>query len=255
MRILLVEDEHYAAKRLKSLILEELPDAHIVETLDTVEDTCSWFASHVEPDLAFMDIQLADGLSFQIFEKVKVNCPVIFTTAYDEYALDAFKVNSIDYLLKPIEEEALTTAINKYQNIYSNKKVDLSMLNWNGITKDIFQSKPKYKQRFLIKTGNTFGYLNSEDIAFICSEEGLSFAFDHKRKRYHLEQTIEKLSSLLDPTSFFRLNRKYLVHINAIQKIHPYFNNRLKLDLSVSHEEDIIVSRDKVKQFKAWIDN
>lgn len=255
MRILLVEDEHYAAKRLQSLILKELPDAHIVATLDTVEDTCAWFASHVEPDLAFMDIQLADGLSFQIFEKVKVNCPVIFTTAYDEYALDAFKVNSIDYLLKPIEEDALTTAINKYQNIYANKQVDLSILNWNGITKDIFQSKPKYKQRFLIKTGNTFSYLNSDNIAYICSEEGLSFAFDNKNKRYHLEQTMEKLSGLLDPNAFFRLSRKFIVHIDAIHKIHPYFNNRLKLDLVINRDEEIIVSRDKVKSFKAWIDN
>lgn len=250
MRILIVEDEHYAAKRLESMLLKELPDAKVLVVIDTVEEAVSWLAGHVEPSLIFMDIQLADGLSFQIFDQVKVTCPVIFVTAFDEYALNAFKVNSIDYLLKPIKEENLRAAINKYQQFFPTR---MEEPNWNGISKDILQPKSQYKQRFLIKVGSAYQYLNTEDIALFFSEDGLSFAVAEKKKVV-LDESLEKIVEVLDPNAFFKISRKHIVSLKSIVKIHPYLNNRLKLETSSSVEEELVVSREKVKAFKAWLD-
>lgn len=253
MRILVIEDEHYAAKRIKSLILNELPDAQILDVIDTVEDAVTWFSSHIEPNLVFMDIQLADGLSFQIFDKVKISAPIIFTTAYDEYALNAFKVNSIDYLLKPIEKEALRVAINKYQQFFPNKQS--SEIDWTHISKEMFQPHATYKQRFLIKSGNAYSYLNTQDINLLYSEDGLSFASTIDSKRVLLDATLEKLNQELDPSRFFKISRKHIVAIDGIQKIHPYLNNRLKIEVRSEYKEDLIVSRERVKEFKAWVDS
>jgi len=253
MRILIIEDEHYASKRLESMIKSELPDATILNVLDTVEESVEWLSSHVAPNLIFMDIQLADGLSFQIFDKVKVSSPIIFTTAYDEYALSAFKVNSIDYLLKPIEESALRAAINKYQEFFPNK--NSSELDWVHITKEIFQPENKFKKRFLIKSGNSYAYLNTDDISLIYSEDGLSFATTWENKRILLDQTLEKLSLELNPNTFFKISRKHIVSIESIEKIHPFLNNRLKLKLRTPTTDPLIVSREKVKEFKAWLDS
>jgi len=253
MRILIVEDEHYAAKRLENLILSEVPDAKILAVIDTVEDATEWLSSHVEPNLIFMDIQLADGLSFKIFDKVQVNCPIIFTTAYDEYALNAFKVNSIDYLLKPIETAVLRQAINKYQKFFPASSSN--EVNWGDITKDIFQPKDHYKQRFLVKNGNSYAYLNTTDIAFIYSEDGLSFALNKSGKRILLDHSLDKIESTLDPNFFFRISRKHIVALSNIEQIHPYLNNRLKVALKVNNENNLIVSREKVKDFKGWLDS
>jgi len=254
MRILIIEDEHYAAKRLEGLIKKELADAKILEVIDSVEDAVAWLTSHVEPNLIFMDIQLADGLSFQIFEKVQVNCPIIFTSAYDEYALNAFKVNSIDYLLKPIDDKALRAAINKYQQFFPNKS---SMeINWENITKDIFQqTNQNYKQRFLIKSGTAYAYLNTSDISHFITEEGLSFAFNNKGHRFIIDKSLDNINSHLDPHKFFKISRKHIVALESIHKIHPYLNNRLKLEISLNSNEEFVVSREKVKGFKTWIDN
>jgi len=252
MRILIIEDEHYAAKRLSSLINEELPEANIIGIIDTVKESVEWLSSHVEPNLIFMDIQLADGLSFQIFDKIKINCPIIFTTAYDEYALNAFKVNSIDYLLKPLEKTALKVAINKYQQLYpSYKSQDI---DWNNISQEIFKPKDAYKKRFLIKTTNAYAYLKTEDIGLIYSEDGLSFAYNKSGKKILLDNSLDKIHNELDPNNFFRISRKHIIAIDSISKVHPYFNNRLKLDHNFAFEEDLIVVRDRVKDFKSWLD-
>lgn len=253
MRILIIEDEHYASKRLKSLILKELPDSQILDVIDTVEESVTWLSSHIEPNLIFMDIQLADGLSFQIFDKIKVSSPIIFTTAYDEYALSAFKVNSIDYLLKPIEETALRDAINKYQQFFSNKQS--SQIDWSNISKEILQPHASYKQRFLIKSGNAYSYLNTSDINLLYSEDGLSFASTVESKRVLLDSTLEKLNQELDPSRFFKISRKHIVSIDGIKKIHPYLNNRLKIEVYSDYKDDLVVSRERVKEFKAWIDS
>lgn len=253
MRILIIEDEHYAAKRLKALIEKELPDAQILDVLDTVEDSVSWLQEHIEPSLIFMDIQLADGLSFQIFDSIKVNCPIIFTTAYDEYALNAFKVNSIDYLLKPLEEDVFRTAINKYQHIYHN--TNSSDYNWKNISAEIFQPKAQYKQRFLVKSGNAYAYLNTADVKLIYSEDGISFAYNKDDKRIILDKSLDKIRCQLDPNKFFKVSRKYILALDSIKQIHPYLNNRMKVDIGLESADDIIVSREKVKEFKNWLDS
>lgn len=252
MRILVIEDEHFAAKRMSSLIAENLPDAQLVKVLDSVEDSVHWLENNVQPSLIFMDIQLADGLSFQIFQKTKVSCPVIFTTAYDEYALDAFKVNSIDYLLKPIELTAFRRAIEKYQQYYQN---NLEAVNWKSVTSEIFSSKTKHKQRFLVKTGQAYSYLDVGDIKLIYSEDGITFALKSNKKKTIIDKTMDQVEASLDPMHYFRINRKYLVPINSINKIHPYFNSRLKLELDIAYENELIVSREKVGGFKEWVDS
>ncbi len=253
MRILIIEDEFYAAKRLKGMILEELPDAIILEVLDSVEDSIKWFASHVEPNLIFCDIQLADGLSFQIFEQIQVKCPIIFTTAYDDYALNAFKVNSIDYLLKPIEKEAMQKAIRKYQEFFPTAAS--SDFNWSSITKEMFNPKSQYKQRFLIKSGNAYTYLNSSEIRLLYSEDGLSFSLDKNNKKQHIDKTLDSVEKELDPNQFFRINRKHIVSLDAVKKAHNYLNSRLKLELDITSDEELIVSREKVRDFKSWLDS
>lgn len=251
MRILIIEDEHFAAKRVQSLIMDHLPDAVILDVLDSIEESVKWLSSHVMPNLIFMDIQLADGLSFTIFEKINVSCPVVFTTAYDEYALNAFRVNSIDYLLKPLEEKSFRRAIEKYQQFF---KSNLQDINWKKVTNQMFNSQEKYKKRFLIKTGQAYTYLDIQDIKLIYSEDSLSFAIKHENKKLLIDKSMDKIESDLDPTQYFRINRKFIVPLESIQKIHPYFNSRLKLELGFKHECELIVSRDKVGAFKEWLD-
>lgn len=252
MRILIIEDEHYAAKRLETLIIDELPEANILGVIDTVIEAIEWLSSHIEPNLIFMDIQLADGLSFQIFDKIKISCPIIFTTAYDEYALNAFKVNSIDYLLKPLDQLDLKKAINKYQKLYpSYKSQDL---DWNNITQEIFKPKGNFKQRFLIKSGAAYAYLKTEDIGLLFSEDGLSFAYNTTGKKILIDHSLDKINNELDPNSFFRISRKHIIALNSITKVHPYLNSRLKLEHNLNFDEDLIVARDRVKDFKSWLD-
>jgi len=253
MRILIIEDEFYAAKRLKSMVLDELPEASILDVLDTVEDSIAWLSSHVEPNLIFCDIQLADGLSFQIFEKIQVKCPIIFTTAYDEYALNAFKVNSIDYLLKPIEQVAMQKAIKKYQEFFPQGNP--SDFNWKNITHEMFNPRGQFKQRFLIKKGNSYSYLNCTDIQLLFSEDGLSFCLDKEQRRHLIDKSLDTIEKELDPNAFFRISRKHVVALDSVKKAHAYLNSRLKLELNIPMEEELIVSREKVKKFKDWLDS
>ncbi len=180
------------------------------------------------------------------------NCPVIFVTAFDEYTLNAFKVNGIDYLLKPIDEVDLCKAINKYQQFFPDEQ-NLQR-NWKRISDDIFKPKGRYKQRFLIKSGNAFQYLNTNDIIYFFSEDGLSFAYNRGQKKMLLDDSLEKIADQLDPESFFKISRKHVVGIEHIHKVHPYLNNRLKVELKPKSNLDLIVSRERVKDFKAWLD-
>ena len=253
MRILIIEDEHYAAKRLKSMVEQVISEAKILGPLDSVEESIEWFAKNEEPDLIFMDIQLADGLSFKIFEEVKFICPVIFITAFDEFAIDAFKLNSVDYLLKPIEEKQLKTAIEKFEKFHGHSNIQ--NIDWTELSRSLYANKGVYKKRFLIKTGTAFQYLNTTDIALLYSEESLSFAINKTGKRLIVDSTLDKIESSLDPTHFFRISRKHIVSVSEINKIHPHLNSRLKLDLKQKTDQDLIVSREKVKQFKEWIES
>ncbi len=248
--ILIIEDEHYAAKRLQTLLSDCLSDAHILSVCDSIEDSVEFLKNKPNPDLIFMDIQLADGLSFDIFKQIEVTVPVIFSTAFDEYTLQAFKVNSIDYLLKPVDKKELSHALEKFKTLHQNK---IQAPDWQQLIQNFQQPQKVYKTRFLVKNGQEFIRLKVEDIAYYYSEDGLTFAVTQEGKRHIIDPALDQLSEQINPDLFYRINRKQIVQIDSIAKIHTYFNNRLKLDLRPTYSGDVIVSRERVKDFKKWI--
>ncbi len=248
-KILIIEDEHLAAKRLRKLIQNLDEQVETLAVIDSIEDTVAWFQNYPEPDLAFFDIQLADGQSFAIFEQVKINCPIIFTTAYDQYALQAFKVNSIDYLLKPIEPKELERAWQKFNSLQNTPSNNISELATSF--KQLNQTK-NYKERLLIKSGDTYQYLTIDQVAYFYSEDGLSFLMSNSGKRFVIDDKLEALAKRLNPRNFFRINRKFIINEKAISKISTYFNSRLKLELHPPRE-DVIVARERVSEFKLWL--
>ncbi len=254
MKVLIVEDEVPAAKRLEKMIQKINPNAEVIEVLDSVENAKAFFKQGIVPDLAFFDIQLADGLSFDIFEDVEVKAPIIFTTAYDQYMLKAFKVNSIDYLLKPIDGEELASALKKFEKFYYNsgtQSLDRSVIQ--ELIKGI--EKVPFKKRFLVKMGQQLIYLNTSDIRYFFSDEGLVYAKTTRGKKHLVDFTLDQLEQVLDPVYFYRINRKIILHVEAIHKIHSYFNSRLKLELLPVTDLEVIVSRDRVSNFKKWLDS
>ncbi len=251
MNLLIIEDEQPAAKRLTNLIGELRPQWRVLTAIDSVESSVRWLSSNPAPDLAFMDIQLADGLSFDIFQQVSVGMPVIFTTAYDQYTLKAFKVNSIDYLLKPIEPSELGQALHKFEQVFG-KKMNYDLDTIQQLIRAMAQ--PNYKERFLVKIGQQLTYVNVTDIYYVFSEDGLVQIRLADGKKYLLDYTLEQLEALLDPVDFFRISRKIIVHLQGIAKIAPYFNSRLKLELKPKADFEVIVSRERVNDFKKWLD-
>lgn len=251
MQYLIIEDEQPAAKRLSKLVNDRRPDWSIVEVIDSVSTAVNYLNNFEHPDLIFMDIQLSDGLSFDIFTKVDIKTPVIFTTAFDQYALKAFKVNSIDYLLKPIDPEELDRALNQYDRFISqDASIDMA-----AVQKMIssFQQN-EYKSRFLVKMGQALTYVELPDIAYFYAEDGVCLLQTISGKKHVIDFTLDQLESKLDPSSFFRINRKFILELHAIRKIQTYFNSRLVLTLEPGHGEEIIVSRDRVASFKRWLD-
>ena len=255
MNVLIVEDEPLAVKRLETLLREAAPDAQIVGRVDTVRNFVRWWQTHgtshpFSPDLLLMDIQLADGLSFDIFQQVSVKTPVIFTTAYDEYALKAFKVNSVDYLMKPVEVEELKRAIDKFREQHQTSMPDnlVNMLEAFGV-------KPiNYKSRFLIKQGGRFEVVETGDILYIYADDKVVFLVTNQNRKYIIDETLDELESKLDPAFFYRISRKYICHLSAIERIEPYFNGRLRLWLKHRPaDEEIFVSRERVDGFKTWL--
>lgn len=251
MQVLIIEDEQPAAKQLIKLLGEIRPGIQVLDVLDSIENAVRWFQAPPPLQLVFMDIQLADGLSFDIFQQVSIQAPVIFTTAYDQFTLRAFKVNSVDYLLKPIEPEELEQALVKYDRVFQ-PQVTYDRQLINQLIETV--SQPRYKERFLIKAGQHISYISVSDIRYFYSDSGLVFAQTGTTKKHHLDYTLDQLQELLDPGQFFRLNRKIIAHVDAIRKIAPYFNSRLILDLHPSADFDVVVSRDRVNDFKQWLD-
>lgn len=251
LRVLIIEDEKPAVLRLTGLLGKCDIDMEILGVTDSIKSSVAFLKDVIDLDLIFMDIQLADGLSFSIFSKIDVKTPVIFTTAYDQYALKAFKVNSIDYLLKPIDQKELCAAIEKHNQLTNqNASITPSILQ---AIKGAIQGE-NYKERFLIKNGGGLSFVYAKDITYFYSEDGLSFGKNADGKRFVIDETIDNLEGLLDPGSFFRINRKMLLQLPAIKEIKPYFNNRLVLELSPKFEEQVLVSRQRVSAFKDWLD-
>lgn len=253
MKILIIEDEKLAANRLSSLIKSFDNTIEIVGILDSIKTSVAWFTTNPQPDLAFMDIQLADGLSFEIFDQVAVSCPVIFTTAFDEYALRAFKVNSIDYLLKPIDNNELIRAMDKFRHLHqdSSKPETIAAPVMDRVLQMLTKT---YKSRFLVRAGEHIKTIPVEQVTFFYSMEKATFLNTTENKEYDVDYTLEELEGLLNPELFFRINRKYFVAMEAIRDIVSYTNSRLKIRLINSSDEEIIVSREKVTDFKKWLD-
>ncbi len=251
MQVIIIEDEKPAARRLARL-LSEL-GIEVSTLLHSVEESIAWFQDHEPPDLIFLDIQLSDGLSFEIFDVVQVDSAIIFTTAYDEYALQAFKLNSIDYLLKPIDDEELAAAMKQYQNLNNQNKTinldfeDIKNLLTNPLERD-------YKKRFTAKVGQHIKIINAEDIECFYSENKGTYAATNDGRNYLLDTTLEQLEEELAPENFFRVSRKFYVNIRHIQDIVAYTNSRLKVKLKRYNEQEIIVSRERVRDFKLWLE-
>ena len=252
LKTIIIEDEIPAANRLEKMLLECRPSIEILEVLDTVEDAKEWLQTNPSPDLIFSDIQLADGISFEIYDDIQVDCPIIFTTAYDQYALKAFELNSVDYLLKPYSKDQLEKALSKYEGLH--KQNTLQGLNLSALLDIAGGGKPIYKQRFLISKADVYVPVTTDEIAYIYTEDKAVLIKTHGGKNFFLNYSLDELEGQLDPDHFFRLNRQFIVSIPSIEKIAQYFNGKLKVDLKPTPDAEVIVSRAKTPLFKAWLE-
>ncbi len=249
MKALIIEDEAPAATQLVN-ILKKTGKIDKIEITDSIKSTVSWLSGNQMPDIVFMDIHIADGSAFKIFDYVEITCPIIFTTAYDEYAIDAFKVNSIDYLLKPITQEALENAFHKLNQLSQANNLNAELTN---IIKEISRGK-SYKIHFLVTLrGNKMIPLLAEDIAFFYIDEGKVSATTFERNNYKLDFTLDELNIKLNPAVFFRANRQFIISKKAVKEIDSWYNNRLFITLKIPVPEKILISRTRVTEFKEWI--
>ena len=250
MRTIIIEDEEFAARRLENLIKECDPTIEVVAKLQSVKESVAWLKANTQPDLIFLDIQLEDDLSFAIFEQVKVQSKIIFTTAFDEYAIKAFKHNSIDYLLKPINREELCNAINKYKNWdkTGSKVIDAEEL------RKLLNPQQIYRERFMVSVGDRLKSIQVADIAYFFSTAGMTFVVMNSKSQYSVDFSLDALKEMLNSKEFFRVNRQYLVRLSAIDKVVMYPKSRLKLVLNPITDSDLFVSIEKVSEFKNWMD-
>ncbi len=251
MNVIIIEDEKPAARRLNRLLADL--NVEVSTMLHSVEESIEWFQNNPHPDLIFLDIQLSDGLSFEIFDMIEVKSAIIFTTAFDEYALQAFKLNSIDYLLKPIDDEELESAVKKYQDFKpENQKISV---DFNDIKKLLTNPlEREYKKRFTVKVGQHLKIINADEVECFYSENKGTYAATSDGRNYLLDTTLEQLEEELSPKIFFRISRKFYVNINHINDIISYTNSRLQIKLNRYIEQEIIVSRERVRDFKLWLE-
>ena len=249
MNVVVIEDEQAASRRLIRML--EKQDLIVLASLSSVETAIEWFKNNSHPELIFLDIQLSDGLSFSIFESVNINSAIIFTTAFDAYALQAFKLNSIDYLLKPIDEDELKTAVAKYQNIHQESS--LQNFDFEDIKKMLYRDKEVYKNRYTAQVGSHIKILAVSEIVCFYSENKGTYALMESGRSFLMEQTIESLVKELDPKAFFRISRKCIIQIAHIRNIVAFSNARLKIEIKQEIDIDLVVSRERVKDFKLWI--
>ena len=254
MNVVIIEDEYPAAERLAKLLERADRQVSVVATLDSVAGAVPWLQTHPAPDLIMSDIQLSDGLSFEIYERVLIKSPIIFTTSYDEYAIRAFKHKSIDYLLKPIKFEELQRAIEKYRDLHRALSDANPAARLEKLLDTLSHTGRTHKKRFLVKKGEQLIPVADDDAAYFYTENELVYLVTHTGKKYILDYTLEQLSTLLDPARFFRINRQFIVSLAAVQQIHTYFSSRLKLQLQPAADAEVLVSKGQVKRFKAWLE-
>lgn len=251
MKILIIEDEKHNASRLQRLLADISPEFEVVGVLETVKESIDWLKKNATPDVILMDIRLSDGLSFDIFEKADVASPVIFTTSYDEYAVRAFKVNSIDYLLKPIEKEELEAALKKAD---MEKKKIAPALEQEQLLNLFREKGPIFRKRFLLPGYNGYKIISVSEIAYIFTEQKITYLVTCERKSEMLGQTMDELEDELDPDVFFRANRQFIIHIDSVNRIQNDMNGKLKISLKQDQSVEIIVSREKAPLLKKWLD-
>lgn len=257
MRILIVEDEKLAAEKLRKQLLELDEKIIVAGMTPSIEETVEWLDANEMPDLVFCDIHLADGLSFDIFKQRIVQSPVIFTTAYDHYAIRAFEVNSISYLLKPIQSDKLQESLSKYRNLRAHNAQSMQPAGQIDKLISIIQrgtTTTNYKQRFLVKVGTKIKSVPVNRVAYFFTEDRMNFIMTRDHDKLPIDHTLEELEDMLDPRHFFRLNRSYVVHYDAVKEIHTHFKGRVKVDLNPTVEEEIVISAEKTPLFKAWLD-
>lgn len=250
MDILIIEDEEQALQRLKKIITEVVPDASLIGNTASVEETLHWFEHNPMPDLIFMDIQLADGNSFQLFTKIKITCPLIFTTAYENYALQAFKVNSVDYLLKPIDKTDVKRAIDKLKLLQSSK---LAVVDYAEILKTIQPTVKKYKDRFIIKLGDTIKSLSIVDIAYFYTENKSNFLCTNDGKRFPVDFNLDQAEQMLNPKNFFRINRQFIIGHHAIEEMKAHTRSRIIVKLCPPSKLETVVAIDRAQDFRNWL--
>ncbi len=255
MKILIVEDEELAVKKLQKTLHAIEPGAEVAGVTDSIKSTVEWLNENEQPDLILMDIELADGQSFEIFNLTEVKSPVVFTTSYDEYALKAFKVNSIDYLLKPVQKEDLEKSLTKFKNISFKQSENSNGMNMDNIIKELQQRlQPKeYRKRFLVKNGQKLVSIEVAEIRYFFSDGRLNFFKTGDNKKFVVDYTMDELEEMLDPEKYFRISRSFYVSINSIEKIDDYFGNRLILQLKPAVDKEALVSRERVSDFKKWM--
>lgn len=253
MTILIIEDEELAVRRLKGILKEVAPTAIVVADTDSIESSVEWLQKNTAPDLILMDIELNDGQSFEIFDLVEVKSTVIFTTSYDEYAIKAFKVNSADYLLKPIEKEDLAAALKKYEGLKEHYSSSHSIVE--QLIKGLQQSmhSREYRNRFLVKQGSKLMSVNVSDIAYFYTDGRLNYFKTNDNKKFVIDYSLEELDTMLEPGTYFRINRSFSVSVTSVAKIDDFFGQRLILDLKPAIEKEVLVSRERVTDFKKWM--
>ena len=250
MEIVIIEDEELAVDILADTIMTLKPEAKIVESLSSIKEAVIWFENNPPPDLIFCDIHLPDGKSFEIFKRVKVKIPVIFTTAYDQYALEAFKVNSIDYLLKPIKKKDVESALKKFEDLQKDQLLK-KFENMQSLLGSI--SRPEiFRKRFAVKQGQNMKTIPAEEVSGFLAEEGLVFLYNFSGQRFIINSTLEQLEEELEESKFFRVNRKFIINIDAIEQVKPYFNSRILIKSLPVLNFEYIVSTNRVQNFKKW---
>ncbi len=255
MKILIIEDEKPAVEKLELMLRKYDPEIEVSGRCTSVEQTIKWLRNpENQIDLLFMDIQLTDGLSFEIFERTEVNTPIIFITAYNEYAIQAFKVNSIDYLLKPLNYDDLYRSMEKIKLLRENLPANKERIKYDELSRALLQMNKSYKTRFLVKVGDHIRSVKAEDIELFYAEGRTVYIITKKQNKYIIDFKLEELELSLDPNMFFRANRSFIVNINAISDVVVYSNSRLKIELNLYFEKEIIVSREKVAQLKVWFE-
>jgi len=249
-KVLIIEDEQPAAKRLEKLLLEVATDFQIIQCCDSIESSVNYLKSTTTPDLIMLDVQLGDGLSFEIFKQTEISCPVIFTTAFDEYAIKAFELNSIDYLLKPISKEKLTKSIEKFWKLNQQSV----QTDWQTLSTLLDKEKREYKQRFLVYIGEHLHSVQTVDIAYFYTIEKSTFLAAKSGKNFSVDLSLDKLESMLSPTDFFRINRQFLISFGAIKKISVLSKSRIKLTLEPLPTDETLISAARTRDFREWLD-